>query len=78
MCLWFPNYCCFCERCRQRSHGSFVPMYDISSVSRLSISDISLISNVQSNMSILFCLLIPVKQFDCAFFISKGIHVGCV
>ena len=62
----------------RRSHGSFVPMYDISSVSRFSISDTSLISNVQSSMSILFCFLTPVKQFDCAFFISKGIHVGFV
>ena len=61
-----------------RSHGSFVLMYVISSVSRFSISDTSLISNVQSSMSILFCFLTLVKQFDCAFYISKGIHVGFV
>ena len=62
----------------RRSHGHFVPIYDISSVSKFSVSDTSRISNVQSSMSLLFCFLGPFMQFDCAFLIAFGIHIGFV
>ena len=86
MCLWFPYNCTIVafvdvvgmHSPLRRSQGSFLPTYDISSLSRFSISDTSRISSVQSSISHLFCFWGHFMQLDCAFLIALGIHIGFV